>query len=114
MIAKNGHIRLVDFGLSKRFENTDRTYTVVGSPDYIAPEILTKKGYGLKVDFWSLGVLIYELFSGRTPFKGDTSYETYSNIAAIDYSFNNSVEPITRDLIRGLLNPNPSARFSYA
>lgn len=63
MICETGHLKLIDFGLSK-IMNQDRTFTVCGSPEYMAPEVLTKQGYGYSVDFWALGVLIYELYCG--------------------------------------------------
>ena len=63
MICETGHLKLIDFGLSKILDE-DRTFTVCGSPEYMAPELLSKQGYSYSVDFWSLGVLIYELYSG--------------------------------------------------
>jgi serine/threonine protein kinase len=114
MIASDGHLRLIDFGLSKILDKGERTNSVVGSPEYIAPEVLMKGGYGFEVDFWALGVLVYELLTGRTPFKSESSYETYDKIKNCDYSFSKSFDPIARDLIRGLLCQNPASRFKAA
>ena len=63
MVDVDGHIRLIDFDLSKRLE-TGRTATMCGSPEYMAPEMLTKRGYGLCSDWWALGILAYELLCG--------------------------------------------------
>jgi protein kinase A len=63
MVCETGHLKLIDFGLSKILQE-DRTYTLCGSPEYMAPEVLTKQGYSFSVDYWALGVLIYELYCG--------------------------------------------------
>lgn len=63
MVCETGHLKLIDFGLSKIMQE-DRTYTICGSPEYMAPEVLTKQGYSYSVDYWALGVLIYELYCG--------------------------------------------------
>lgn len=64
-------LKLADFGLAKILENQTMTDTVCGSPNYIAPEILEKKGYGKECDYWSLGVIIYVMLSGTFPFDSD-------------------------------------------
>ena len=69
LINKDGHIKLADFGFAKIIEN-DRTYTLCGTPEYLAPEIIkgNKVGYGKSVDWWALGILIFEMLSGYPPF----------------------------------------------
>lgn len=62
LINADGHIKLTDFGFAKRIE--DKSYTLCGTPEYLAPEIILGQGHHHSADFWSLGVLIYELISG--------------------------------------------------
>jgi len=65
-----GHIKLTDFGLSKIKENqSDLTFTFCGTPEYLAPEIIRGEGYDKEIDFWALGLVIYEMLSGVNPFK---------------------------------------------
>jgi cGMP-dependent protein kinase len=76
MVASDGYIKLIDMDTTKQLANNNgcfgRTYTVIGTPHYMAPEILLGKGYNLNADFFSLGVLTYELLTGAMPYGEDT------------------------------------------
>ena len=67
-------IKVVDFGFAKYVEG--KTYTLCGTPDYLAPEIITRKGHDKAVDYWALGVLIFEMLTGDPPFAG-TACDVY-------------------------------------
>lgn len=82
LLDARGHCKLADFGFAKRVArgHSGRTYTVCGTPDYIAPEVIDRRGHGFAVDWWSLGVLVFELSVGWPPFRARTSEGTYDNI----------------------------------
>ena len=70
LINKNGYLKLTDFGFAKQLEN-EKTYTLCGTPEYLAPEIILNKGHGKAVDWWTLGILLYEMLVGIDPFSDD-------------------------------------------
>jgi calcium-dependent protein kinase len=110
-------IKLIDFGLSKRFEPGDEMESFVGSSLYLAPEVF-KKRYGPECDLWSLGVIMYTLLVGYNPFQGKDTADLYKKIMKAGYSFNGEewkrVSKEAKDLIRLLLNPDPKKRPTAA
>jgi len=81
MIDAKGYLRVVDFGFAKMVKE-GLTYTLCGTPEYLAPEIIANKGHGLAVDWWAVGVLLFELLVGDTPFRHDNTMETYDRDAS--------------------------------
>jgi len=86
LLDKKGYCCLADFGLARDFQldpslDSDRTASFVGSPFYVAPDVLQKKGYGKSVDWWSFGVLIFRMVAGAVPFTGRTTRDLFNNIA---------------------------------
>ena len=79
LIEQDGHIRITDFGLAKRI--VDKSYTLCGTPDYIAPEIILGTGHDQGVDWWSLGVLMFEILAGHPPFYDSNPQNIYKRIS---------------------------------
>jgi protein-serine/threonine kinase len=114
LLDANGHIALCDFGLSKANLNNDgTTNTFCGTTEYLAPEVLLDEtGYTKMVDFWSLGVLIFEMCCGWSPFYADNTQQMYKNIAFGKVRFPKEVlSPEGRSFVKGLLNRNPKHRL---
>lgn len=109
LINDDGYIKLVDFGLAKllRF----RTFTLCGTPCYIAPEMLRGVGHGRGVDWWTLGILIFELLSGYTPFDHHDPHVICNMVLKGEYTFPDNFSKMACDLIRRLLNPKPTKRL---
>ena len=104
-----GYLKLVDFGFAKVIE--DRTWTFCGTPDYLAPEIVGNKGHNRAVDWWTLGVLTYEMLHGEPPFASEDQMTTFKRISAGRYVIAQHVGSSARDIIRRLLLPNPAMRL---
>lgn len=81
LLDNDGHIKLVDFGFAKRLGHPDHhpveTYTLCGTPEYLAPEVIQNKGHSTAVDWWALGILIYEFLAGYPPFYHNNPMEIY-------------------------------------
>jgi serine/threonine protein kinase len=112
VLDAGGFLKVVDFGFAKVV--TKRTYTLCGTPEYLAPELVQGKGHGKGVDYWALGVLVYEMLVGYSPFADHERNEQltiYKNIIRGKLAFPRAMrDEVAKDLIRGLLNPNPSQR----
>jgi protein-serine/threonine kinase len=114
LLDANGHIALCDFGLSKaNVSSNGTTNTFCGTTEYLAPEVLLDdKGYTKMVDFWSLGVLVFEMCCGWSPFYADDTQQMYKNIAFGKVRFpKDALSPEGRNFVKGLLNRNPLHRL---
>ena len=109
LINKNGYIKLTDFELVKNLD--DRTYTLCGTPGYMAPEIILNKGYGLGVDWWALGILLYEMICGVDPFADESPMKIYENILEGKIKFTSDFDDTSKSLIKHLLDKNIRRRY---
>lgn len=109
LLDDEGHAKITDFGFAKRVE--DRTFTLCGTPEYLAPEIIQNKGHSLGVDWWALGILIYEMLVGYPPFIDESPFRIYEKILLGRVEFPRFVDPVARDLIKRLLTADRTKRL---
>ena len=109
LIAADGYLKLSDFGLSKVVEN--RTYTLCGTPEYMSPEVLKNTGHGKGTDWWTLGILIYEMLVGIDPFNANHPMDIYKNIIKCRLEFPEKFYRDAKSLIKHLLEPNLAMRY---
>ncbi|KZW01511.1 Pkinase-domain-containing protein [Exidia glandulosa HHB12029] len=113
LLDYNGHIALCDFGLCKQnMTENDTTTTFCGTPEYLSPEIIQGAAYSKAVDWWTLGVLLYEMLCGLPPFyDGDSTDEMYKKILNDPLVFSDDVQPDARSVLKGLLTRDPTQRL---
>jgi len=109
LLDKNGNVKITDFGFAKKIDH--RTYTLCGTPDYLAPEIILNKGHGKPVDWWALGVLVYEMLAGYPPFYDDDPMGTYQKILHGKIDFPSHFSRSARDIIKKLLQADLTKRY---
>ena len=105
VLDSQGYAKLVDFGLAKVVEK-GKTWTICGTPDYLAPEIVTTEGHDCSVDYWALGVFIYELCAGVAPFQASDPMETYEKILVGSFSTSSHFSKGLIDILKKLLHVN--------
>ena len=112
LMDSTGHLKISDFGLSKILDNPDdKAYTLCGTPQYLAPEILKNKGYDKSVDWWSLGCFLYEMLTGFLPFYIPKGNKINPRVFEEPLRFPPDVNPVAINLINQLLNVNPKKRL---
>ncbi|XP_045923532.1 serine/threonine-protein kinase N2 isoform X2 [Micropterus dolomieu] len=112
LMDADGYVRIADFGLCKEgMGHGDRTSTFCGTPEFLAPEVLTDNNYTRSVDWWGLGVLIYEMLVGESPFPGDDEEEVFDSIVNDDVRYPRFISPEAVSLIQKLLQKNPEIRL---
>uniref|UniRef100_A0A8C2BNJ3 Protein kinase C n=1 Tax=Cyprinus carpio TaxID=7962 RepID=A0A8C2BNJ3_CYPCA len=108
----DGHIKIADFGMCKEnIFGEARTCTFCGTPDYIAPEILLGQKYGISVDWWSFGVLLYEMLIGQSPFHGHDEEELFQSIRTDDPCYPRWLTRDARDILVKLFVREPERRL---
>jgi serine/threonine protein kinase len=113
LIDRDGYVKLADFGLSKMgMKGSSATYSICGTPEYLAPEILFRAGHGKAVDWWTLGVLLYEMLLGVPPFYSQRRDEIFESIKFASLKFpKNDLSKEAISFVEGLLNKNPECRL---
>lgn len=109
------HVKIGDFGLATKIEyEGERKKTLCGTPNYIAPEILLKKGHSYEVDIWSIGCVMYTLLVGTPPFETSSLKDTYSKIRKCDYRMPTTLRKAAAEMIIAMLQSDPSKRPNIA
>ncbi|XP_067376005.1 serine/threonine-protein kinase N2-like isoform X3 [Channa argus] len=112
LMAADGFVKITDFGLCKEgIGHGDRTSTFCGTPEFLAPEVLTDDNYTRAVDWWGMGVLIYEMLVGESPFPGDDEEEVFDSIVNDDVQYPPSLPPDVVSITQKLLKKNPLKRL---
>jgi len=109
VLTSNGYLKVTDFGFAKVVPN--KTFTLCGTPDYLAPEIVTGQGHGKGVDWWTLGILIYEMLASFPPFFDDEPMMTYRKIIQGKFKFPRYLSAQSKDLISKFLKPKATKRL---
>ena len=113
LLNEGGRILLADYGWSNFNMEGDVRKTFCGTPEYIAPEMLLKKGHDTRVDIWSIGILMFELLSGYSPFVAKSNQELYQNIRRLKIQWPKDMPPLAKNLITRILKLNPLDRPSF-
>uniref|UniRef100_A0A4W3GUL7 Protein kinase C n=1 Tax=Callorhinchus milii TaxID=7868 RepID=A0A4W3GUL7_CALMI len=112
LLDSEGHCKLADFGMCKEgIHNNYTTGTFCGTPDYIAPEILQELQYGASVDWWALGVLMYEMLCGQPPFEAENEDDLFESILNDDVLYPNWMAESSLAILKGFMIKNPNKRL---
>lgn len=110
ILDTSGHLKLCDFGFSKKLKSGEKTYSFCGTIDYLCRDILLSNGHDLSVDYWSLGVLLFELLTGKTPFYHSESSTHKKNILLGIFEVPDYVSKDAKDLICSLFEKDIEKR----
>ena len=118
LLGKDGYLKLVDFGMAKALSDSEdaRTWTVCGTPEYMAPEVVAHKGHSYPADWWTLGILGFECFCGVTPFAADDPMSVYRKVLRGQISWPSEIaaagpHKAAHGLLEGLLEPRAAQRL---
>ena len=109
LVAQDGALKLTDFGFAKKIKY--RSWTLCGTPEYLAPEIILEKGHGKAVDWWAFGVLFYEMLNGHSPFEAEDHLATYQKILDGTVNYPSKMPALAVDLVGKLLQKDITRRY---
>jgi serine/threonine protein kinase len=111
LLTSSGYLKLIDMGFAKRLVKGEKTYTLCGTPYYLAPEMILHRGHGFALDWWTVGVLTYEMLEGEPPFQGNSEMEVYSKVTRLQYVCPPRFPELATDIIAQLLKKEPENRL---
>ena len=109
LLDESGYLKLTDFGFAKKIDYA--TFTLCGTPEYLAPEVLLNKGHGKGVDWWTLGILTYEMLRGEPPFVDEDPMGIYEKILAGKLTFPRGFDKAAKSLVKKLLTADLTRRY---
>lgn len=111
LIDTTGYLKVSDFGLSKILKNNAVSYTMCGTPEYLSPEMINKSGHGKGVDYWALGIILYEMVVGSTPFQDIDPFKIYQKIIKNKVKYPKDLDKNCKNLIKHLLRIKIEDRY---
>jgi serum/glucocorticoid-regulated kinase 2 len=113
LIDEDGYLKLADFGMSKMLKDQEKAFSLCGTPEYFAPEIITREGHNKSADWWSYGILLYEMLYGIPPFYSKNTEKMFELITKAKLKFPQKIEVSddAKDLIKKLLVKNQDLRL---
>jgi len=109
LLSEDGALKVTDFGFAKKI--TSRSWTLCGTPEYLAPELILEKGHGKAVDYWAFGVLCFELLVGHSPFEAEDHLATYQKVLDGHIIFPKRMPESAKDLVSKLLQKDTTRRY---
>lgn len=114
LLDSNDSVKLCDFGWSNFFNEKSQRLTYCGTPEYLAPEMIKQKGHSKSLDIWNLGILFFELLTGRPPFEGKNQQELFQNILNFKIRWPKGFSGVAKDLVSKLLKSDPDQRIELS
>eukprot|EP00826_Nyctotherus_ovalis_P065758 TRINITY_DN9674_c0_g3_i1.p1 TRINITY_DN9674_c0_g3~~TRINITY_DN9674_c0_g3_i1.p1 ORF type:complete len:702 (+),score=282.09 TRINITY_DN9674_c0_g3_i1:200-2305(+) len=112
LLDENESAKLCDFGWSNFYSKEKKRTTYCGTPEYLAPEMIRQTGHNESLDYWNIGVLCFELLTGKAPFEGETQKELLDNIVKVKVNYPKDFPKLAKDLIGRLLKSDPKERMA--
>lgn len=111
LLDRHGYVKLIDFGFAKQLAPGEKAFTLCGTPYYLAPEMILHSGHDQALDWWTLGVLIYEMLTGKPPFLGNNELEVYKRVMRLAFSTPGELTGDAELVVEALLALKPIERL---